>query len=99
MMDNKKSWSQLRISSFIWTIHYLISLEGVSLGASTVAVFSLASTTSGTTIPAASRASLGSSVSGALLYHICKDYLLLSHRLFLPLIKHLPYHVRISRYR
>ena len=36
----------------------MLSLEGVSLGESTVAVFSLASTTSGTTIPAASRASL-----------------------------------------
>ena len=64
MMD-KKELVSIEISSFSWTIHYLISLEGVSLGASTVAVFSLASTTSGTTIPAASRASLGSSVSGA----------------------------------
>ena len=66
MMDNKKELVSKEISSFyLDSIHYLISLEGVSLGASTVEVCSLASTTSGTTIPAASNVALGSSVSGA----------------------------------
>ena len=50
-MDDKRAGLLKWISSFIGQIHYLISLEGASLGASTVAVVSLASTTSGTTLP------------------------------------------------